>query len=128
MESPDLKYQYLNAFEKEMVQLAKDSRLLGSPDRQLYLHNDDKVLVYEKGDAIFVFNLHPEKSFEGYGIPMPAAGEYQVVMSTDDFCFGGQGRVYHQKYTAGDERFFQMYLPSRTATVLKKLKTRSKKR
>ncbi len=119
-DNPDLKYQYLNAFEKAMVQLAKDSKVLGSSDRQLLLHNDDKVLVYEKGDAIFVFNLHRSKSFEGYPIPAPEKGDYQVVMSTDDFCFGGQGRVYHQTYTA--ENSFRLYLPSRTAIVLKKLK------
>ncbi|MBR4109478.1 MAG: alpha amylase C-terminal domain-containing protein [Oscillospiraceae bacterium] len=118
-DDPDLKYKYLNAFEKDMVQLAKDCRVLDSADRQLYLHNDDKVLAYEKGDAIFVFNFHPEKSYEGYRMPVPTPGEYRVVMSTDDFCYGGQGRVYHQSYSAEDS--FQLYLPSRTATVLRKV-------
>jgi hypothetical protein len=41
-------------------------------------------------------------------------------MSTDDFCYGGFGRVAHQSYTA-DKNGFQLYLPPRTATVLKKL-------
>ncbi len=117
-DDPDLKYPYLLAFEKAMVALAKEYGILEHRDRQLYLHNDDKVMVYEKGDVLFVFNFHPERSFTGYGIPVPEKGNYQVVMSTDDFSFGGQGRIYHQSYTGINN--FSMYLPSRTATVLKK--------
>ncbi len=117
-DDPALKYQYLNAFEKEMVRLAGAHGVLENADRQLYLHNDDKVLAYEKGELLFVFNLHPEKSYEGYGIPVWDKGTYEVVMSTDNFCFGGHGRVYHQAYTA--EGSLQLYLPNRTAIVLKK--------
>ena len=121
-DDPNLKYEYLNAFEKAMVALAKELHVLGGFERQLWLHNDDKVLAYQKGEAVFVFNLHPEKSYEGYPIPMPAAGDYQVICSTDDFCFGGQGRIYHQAYTAKNPEnpAIQLYLPSRTALVLKK--------
>ena len=120
-EHPDLKYQYLLGFDREMVQLAKDNGVLSSTDRQLYLHNDDKVLAFQKGDLVFIFNFHPEKSFEGYRIPIEASGEYSVVMSTDDLCFGGQGRISHQTYTA--QEAVQLYLPSRTAMVLKRIKS-----
>ena len=120
-DDPNLKYEYLNSFEKDMVALAKENRVLSGTDRQLLLHNDDKVLAYEKGDALFVLNLHPEKSYEGYRIPGMSAGTYQVVLSTDDFCFGGQGRVYHQQYTAENDGIL-LYLPSRTGLILKKIK------
>ena len=121
-DDPNLKYEYLNDFEKAMVALAKEQHVLGGFERQLWLHNDDKVLAYQKGDAVFVFNLHPEKSFEGYPIPMPAAGTYQVICSTDDFCFGGQGRIYHQAYPTQKGEDVRLYLPSRTALVLKKIR------
>jgi len=53
------------------------------------------------------------------------AGNYEVILSTDDHCYGGFGRVWHQTYTATkqpDGRIgFQMYLPQRSAIVLKKL-------
>jgi 1,4-alpha-glucan branching enzyme len=56
---------------------------------------------------------------------MPEPGEYKVVMSTDDYCFGGSGRIWHETYTATvqpDGRVgFMMYLPSRTAAVLQKV-------
>ena len=116
----NLKYLYLQDFEKAAVKLCKQSRLLGAADRQLWVDNEKKVLVYAKKDLLFIYNLHPENAYEGYRIPTDSVGEYNVVMSTDDFCYGGFGRVAHQSYTA-DKNGFQLYLPPRTATVLKKL-------
>ena len=125
-DNPFTRYKFLNAFEKDMVEMAKKQKVLSGKDRQLQVHNDDKVLVYKKGGAVFIFNFHPEKSFEGYFVDMPGAGEYEVILSTDDHCYGGQARVYHQRYTAkkmADGRVgIQMYLPNRTAIVLKKVK------
>ena len=125
-DNPDLKYQYLNRFEIAMVALAKRHRLLSSRDKQLLVHNSDKVLVYRKGSALFVFNFHPTDSFDGYFVPVDEVGDYTVTLSSDDYDFGGHGRVHHLTYTAKkqpDGRIgFQMYLPSRTATILKKAK------
>ena len=125
-DNPDLKYEYLNAFEQAMIALAKEQHILSGGETQLLLNNTDKVLAYRKADTVFVFNLHPEKSFEGYPIPVRQKGTYQVCLSTDDFCFGGQGRVYHQDYEADKfvitDPAIQLYIPSRTAVVLKKIK------
>jgi len=125
-DNKDLKYQYLNAFEKDMVVVARKHRVLTGHDKQLLLHNSDNVLVYKKGGSTFVFNFDPTRSYNGYFVPVAEAGVYQVELSTDDHCYGGHGRVYHQNYTAvkqPDGRVgFQIYLPSRTATVLKKVK------
>ena len=115
----NLKYHYLQDFEKAAVKLCKQSRLLGAADRQLWVDNEKKVLVYAKKDLLFIYNLHPENAYEGYRIPTDSVGGYNVVMSTDDFCYGGFGRVAHQSYTA-DKNGFQLYLPPRTATVLKR--------
>jgi 1,4-alpha-glucan branching enzyme len=123
-DDPNLKYKYLLAFEKEMVKLLKKYRIQGAQDQQLLIHQSDKVMVYKKGGAVFAYNLHPTASFDGYFLPMPKSGEYQVVQSTDDWCFGGQGRIYHQSYSTEklpDGRVgIRMYLPSRTAVVLHK--------
>ena len=114
----NLRYQYLNAFEKAMVKLVKP--VLGGKERQLWLDNEKKTLVYQKGQAVFAYNLHPTESYEGCRIPVPEDGEYRVVMSTDDLCFGGHGRVWHETYTAKDGVIL-LYLPSRTATILRKM-------
>ena len=119
------KYKYLNGFEKAAVKLCKRLWVLSGRAKQLFLHNTDKVLAYKRGKGIFVCNLHPENSYTGYEIPVPEMGEYEVVMSTDDFCFGGFGRVYHQTYSTVNQNgkpVLQLYLPSRTAIVIQKLK------
>ena len=118
-----LKYEYLNAFEKAMVDQAKKNRVIGGRDIQLMLDNTAKTLVYKKGGGVFAFNFHPVNSYEGCFLPMAESGEYEVVMSTDDFCFGGQGRIYHQSYSTVERDGKQgilLYLPSRTAVMLKK--------
>jgi len=118
-----LKYHYLSDFEKEMVKLSKKDRVLQSKDTQLALDNGAKTLVYQKGSAIFAFNFHPVNSYEGCFLPMPESGEYEVVMSTDDFCFGGQGRIYHQSYTTQErdgKPGILCYLPSRTAMIFRR--------
>ena len=124
VDNPELKFQYLNAFEKAAVQMCKRNHVMEGKDQQLHLHNDDKIVAYKKGDAVFIYNFHPDKSYEGYFVAVEEKGGYQVMLSTDDFCFGGNGRIYHQRYAAAtkpDGRVgFSIYLPSRTAMVLKK--------
>ena len=124
-DDPNLKYKFLLAFEKKMVSLAKKHGVLRRGDRQLWVKNEEHVLAYEKGDLIFLFNFDPQTSYDGYFIPMDP-GTYRVEFSTDDFAFGGHGRVYHQKYqTAADEKGtegLKIYLPNRTAIVLRKCK------
>ena len=126
VENSDLKYQYLNAFEKDMVAVAKKQKVLQGQDRQLRLNDWEKVLVYKKGGAVFAFNFHCTQSYKDCFIPVPETGDYQVILSTDDYCYGGYGNIYHQTYTAIKQEdgtvSFRIYLPSRTAVVLKKVK------
>ncbi len=123
-DNPDLKYQYLNAFDRDMLSMAKKQKVLQGGDIQLKLDNWDKVLVYKKGGALLAFNFHVNQSYDGLFIPVPQSGSYQVMMSTDDWCYGGEGRIAHMTYTAVKNKDGQwgilLYLPSRTAVVLKK--------
>ena len=120
-----LKYQYLNLFEKDMVQMAQKSKLFKHWDKQLFLENTHKIMVYSKGNRVFFYNFHPSNSYPGYRIPVAAAGKYKVIMSTDDYCYGGQGRIYHQVYetkTDGqNNHYLELYLPSRTAIVMEQM-------
>ncbi len=118
----DLKYKYLLAFDKAAVSACKKGKVFKNIDKQLYLHNDDKVLCYRKGKKLFVFNFHHSNSYPGYRIPVDKAGAYQVSLSTDDYCFGGQGRIHHNCYEtkvdANGSPYLELYLPARTAIVL----------
>ena len=125
-DNQNLKYAFLNDFEKDMVAMAKKQKVLSGSDRQLLLHQDDKVMVYKKGGALFAFNFHHSNSYDGYLVRVPTGGKYQVIMSTDDYCYGGDGRIWHECYTAtrqSDGTYgFQIYLPCRTAVVFRKVK------
>ena len=118
-----LKYSYLRKFEQDMVAIMKKKKVLGAWDKQLLLDNSKKVLAYEKGKLIFAYNLHPVDSYDGCVIVVPEAGSYQVVMSSDDICYGGDGRIQHRRYEAEkmDGRWcIKLYLPCRTAALLEK--------
>jgi 1,4-alpha-glucan branching enzyme len=120
-----LKYGQLNAFEIAMVDMAKKNKVLSGGDRQLRLDNHAKVLVYQKGNALFGFNFHPWRSYEDCFLPVTEPGAYTVILSSDDHCFGGHGRIWHQTYTAEqgkDGLGIRLYLPCRTAVVLRKKK------
>ena len=105
--------------------MAKESRVIGGKDVQLSVHNDDKTLVYKKGGAVFAFNFHPTYSQYGFEAIVPEAGTYDVVLSTDDHCYGGFARVSHQTYETEQrpdgKHIIRLYLPSRTAIVLRKV-------
>ena len=124
-DDPNLRYRYLKEFDAAMIRMAKKQRVVGAQDLQLSLDNEAKTLVYKKGGAIFAFNLHPVNSYDGFFITVPEAGEYRVILSTDDYCFGGQGRIWHQSYQAQTQADgktgFLLYLPSRTAVILQKI-------
>ena len=132
-DNPNLKYQYLQNFEVAMVDVAKKNRVLSSRDKQLLLNNTDKTLVYKKGTAYFAFNFHPVNSYDGLFVPVEDEGEYKVILASDNYNFGGHGRIANDYiYTAEkqeDGRIgFKIYLPSRTAVVLKKEPTPRKKK
>lgn len=64
-----LRYQYLNEFDKTMLKLDDNYQVLSS--NNVYIRskcNQDKILVFEKENLIFVFNWHPDQSYESYNI------------------------------------------------------------
>ena len=59
------------------------------------MDTENKTVVFSHRDVVFVFNWHPDRSLPDYPIPVPEAGRYRVLMSTDDREFGGYGRIDH---------------------------------
>lgn len=125
---PSLKYQYLEAFEKEMLRTLKmEKNLFGKPVVLLHDSSADQVLAFSRGCFLFVFNFNPTKSFESYRIAA-AKGVYRVVLSTDSLSFGGYAHnddsIEHATSaddSCGDlssKEWVSLYLPARTAFVL----------
>jgi 1,4-alpha-glucan branching enzyme len=122
-----LRYSYLNDFDEAIVSLTKERKLFRKKTKCLFIGNDDKVINFERGGLVFAFNFHPTNSYEGYWITVPKAGKYRAVFSTDEKEFGGYDRISKEYvYTAekhpDKKAKFQIYLPSRTAICLEKVK------
>ncbi len=95
LEDSNLKFQDLAAFDREMVRLQKDFRILDDLYiSRIYENSFDKVIAFIRGDLLFVFNFHPVNSFTDYGIPVK--GKFTVRIDSDDPAFGGFNRIDRQ--------------------------------
>lgn len=125
VDNENLRYRELNAFDQSMIRLLKTEPILGTTPQNLWMHQEDKLLIYSKGDLVFLFNFHPTRSFDGYFVPVGKAGEYEVILSSDSGRFGGHDRIeetaiYQTYETPAGWIGFPCYLPSRSAFVLKR--------
>ncbi|MBL0713682.1 MAG: alpha amylase C-terminal domain-containing protein [Desulfosarcina sp.] len=126
-DNPDLKYRLLAAFDRAMLALVKQYRVLEVPwGNLLFEHNDHKVLVFERHGLLFVFHFDPAHSRTDYRFPAPP-GKYRLILTTDAPAFGGHGRLAPEQehftlsgegYPDGRTDELSLYLPSRTAQVL----------
>ncbi len=125
----ELKYEYLNNFDNAMIDLVGGTyNFQAQPVRKLWEKDDDQVLAFMRGDLVFVFNFNPFRSFEGYGILAPG-GVYSTVLSSDNPMYGGYGNVDESVehftspdplYTPHGVEWLRLYLPARSAMVLRK--------
>ncbi|MBO7302056.1 MAG: alpha amylase C-terminal domain-containing protein [Bacteroidaceae bacterium] len=131
VDNPNYNYTLLGQFDKEMVELIGDVRNFQNRPVQEIWHNDgDQVLAFSRKDLIFVFNFSPNRSFTDYGLLVPE-GSYSIVLNTDAERFGGNSFVdesqthftmYDKLHARRKKGWLQLYLPARTALVLKKNK------
>ncbi len=126
VDNTTLRYCELNSFDTEMIHFLRRERVLTKDTLCQYIHQDDKIIIFTRGKLNFVFNFHPEKSFDGYFVRVNEEGKYKVVLSTDDSEFGGHNRInkeqiYEAKNTLGGWIGFQCYLPTRCGVVFKKI-------
>lgn len=127
-DDPKLYFKALGDFDEAMIHLVTQNNALeGTTPRRIFASDEDKVLVFMRGNLLFIFNFHGEHSLSDYPIIVPP-GTYTHVLDTDDACFGGFQRVRPgQAYPLttierGDELCFAIhaYIPARTAIVLRR--------
>ena len=59
VDDPRLKYEWLNDFDKAMINLARDRHLLDDPYAvSLWIDPDRKIITFSRGRLLFVFNFH----------------------------------------------------------------------
>ena len=129
VDNPELDYHYLGDFDKAMLQTIKQQPRFNQTRIQEIWHDDgDQVLCYMRGKLVFVFNFSPVRSFTDYGFLVPK-GSYRVVLNSDNPDFGGNGLTddtithftnYDPLYERDGKEWLKLYIPARTAMVLRK--------
>jgi 1,4-alpha-glucan branching enzyme len=128
----ELKYHFLGDFDRDMIHLLSDSALYAHTYCRLIADNrSDQLLAFERGDMVFVFNFNPDRSFTEYGIQVHPR-KYKIVLNTDNPGYGGAGHVdetitylTQSGSKINSPHYLKLYIPSRTALVLKRLTTPS---
>ena len=118
-----LKYEWLGKFDKDMIEVAKSHNIFKQrmPDL-LLLKNPEQTIVFYRHGLIFAFNFSPNKSLTNVLVPTFNNCDYEVVLCSDDFQYGGNGSVYHMAYPSkkfNNKNYIELYIPARTAIVLK---------
>jgi 1,4-alpha-glucan branching enzyme len=126
-DDPALRYGELCDFDEQMIKLIKDSGMLKKDVRCLFIDNQKKVLVYERGGVVFALNFSTDGYYVDYDLTVPTRGKYKVCLSSDRREFGGWGRVdenyvYTAKVRPDKSVGFPIYLPARVAVCLQKVK------
>ncbi|GAB4849627.1 1,4-alpha-glucan-branching enzyme 3, chloroplastic/amyloplastic [Ancistrocladus abbreviatus] len=72
-------YNDLFSFDKDMLKLDQKENVLsrGLPNIH-HVNETTKVIAYNRGPLLFVFNFHPTNTYERYSLGVEEAGEYQV--------------------------------------------------
>ncbi len=127
-----LRYAKLNEFDKQMLKFVDKYNIMGQGYAyNLSMDTDNKVMVFNHSDILFVFNWHPSRSIPDYILPVPQAGKYRIILSTDEERFGGQGRddetIKHFSFPmkgpdGKTQNYMKVYSVCRTATVYKLIK------
>lgn len=120
-----LRYHGMQEFDRAMQHLEERYGFMISEHQYVSRKDEgDKVIVFERGDLVFVFNFHWNKSYTDYRVGCLKPGKYKVVLDSDEKEFGGFSRIDHNAkfYTSEgwfDDRphSFLVYSPCRTAVV-----------
>ena len=116
-----LKYHWLGDFDKAMLDFVKKTKVMSAaPAWLLEADEDNKTIVFERNNLIFVFNWG-QKSLPDYKIKVKRTGDYKIIFSSDAKRFGGfenidENAVFPSERN-GDETTMKIYNVARTAVV-----------
>ncbi len=122
VDNRELKYKYMAAWDKAMIHTIRENNILSAADaKQIQMDENNKVIIFEKNNLIFIFNFSPGNSIFGYKFWVPEKGIYRIILNSDKKEFGGFERADDSiDYPADENQNLSVYLTNRTALVLKK--------
>ncbi|KAL3532060.1 hypothetical protein ACH5RR_005581 [Cinchona calisaya] len=120
-----LRYHGMQEFDQAMQHLEEAYCFMTSEHQYVSRKDEgDRIIVFERGDLVFVFNFHWTNSYSDYRIGCFKPGKYKVALDSDDPLFGGFSRIdrnaeFFTSEGLYDDRpsSFLVYAPARTAVV-----------
>lgn len=118
-----LRYKFLGDFDKAMTQLVHQYDLLSSPKPEMFfVDRERQIMAYRKSSLLFVVNIHPTDSAFDYGIKLPFAEAYKLILSSDELQFGGfERQPAGLEYWPDQDGNLKLYVPNRTILVYEPL-------
>lgn len=125
VDNKELRYHFLNDWDIAMHKLEEKFWFMGAWDTYVSTKNEgDKVIAFEKGTLVWVFNFNPTTSFTDYRVGVPKIGTWMVELDSDDPKYGGYGRVDHkvpliaEDYKINNRPYsMKVYTPCRTCVI-----------
>lgn len=87
----------------------------------------DKVIVFEKGDLLFIFNFHGQNSYTDYAVGTHWGSDHFILYESDEERFAGHQRLneahgkwyeaYHEKCNNRNHKLL-LYVPARTCIIM----------
>lgn len=116
-----LKFGFLNDFDRAMIRMARQKGFFDATPVPFVRDNERQVLVFGRGNRLFVFNFNAASSYTDYLFEVPP-GKYLPVLDTDSTHFAGFGRIddrqEHFTLYRDGRHLLSLYIPARTAFVL----------
>jgi len=120
LDNPDLKYHWLAEWDRDLVKLAQEKNLLQAPPANLlHIDQENKILIAERANLIFVINLSHNRSIPDYGIPPHNTHTHHLLLDSDARPYGGHARLDHTvDYPIHHDGQLRLYTTSRSAIIL----------
>jgi len=122
-----LKYKFFEAFDEVMCALENRFKFVAHSHQYCSKKDEgDKVIVFERGDCLFIFNFHTHNSYSDYRIGHTWNEGMRILMDSDEPRFGGHNRLewgHHNTFPVmdgWDGRYHSLkcYMPARSCQVM----------
>lgn len=123
----DLKYHYLSDFERDMLALVTDHKIMQAMNaKQVNMDSQNQVIIFERNNLFFVFNFSPTNSIPDYRFRVSEPSKYKIIFNSDDVKYGGFGRIddsiIYESFSNFGPHFLSFYCTNRTCLVFEKVK------
>lgn len=90
MYNEDLRFHHLANWDREMNYWESIFNSTSKTHQYVtHTNEDDKIIVYEKGECVFIFNFHPNNSYENYRIGTHWRSPHMILFDSDEERFSG---------------------------------------